>query len=242
MGGIRAFERRYAWWIRMRERMSWKAYDSARDRSMRKAAIAFLVGFSVCTFIYIAAVLAGASSAHGQVPTDANRYRLTLIREARAAWGLNAPVAAFAGQIHQESGWNANATSPMGAVGMAQFMPSTSAWLSGLYPSLAEHAPRHPTWAIRAMVTYDLRQYRAVRKANDDCQRFAFALSAYNGGLAWVHRRQAISTQPGTCFGLTCTLNPGIRPAAQAENEAYPRRVLLVHQKLYANWGQGICS
>jgi soluble lytic murein transglycosylase-like protein len=241
MGGIRAFERRYAWWIRMRERMSWKHYSSARDIALRKAAAAFLVGFGAVMAIMFLALAIGASAAHAQVPTDAARYRLTLTREARAVWGLNAPIASFAAQVHQESRWNPEATSQVGAQGLAQFMPSTATWISGLYPSLADRAPRNPTWALRALVTYDAQLFTEVRQADDDCQRFAFALSAYNGGIGWVHRRQAKASKPGICFGQACLINPGIKPSAQAENEAYPRHILQRHQALYQDWGPGVC-
>ncbi len=50
-------------------------------------------------------ILAALSPAHAQVPPEAHRYRLTLVREAQRAWGLDAPVAALAAQVHQESGW-----------------------------------------------------------------------------------------------------------------------------------------
>jgi soluble lytic murein transglycosylase-like protein len=236
MGGIRAFERRYAWWLRLRAAMTWKAYDSKRTSLQRKAATAFLLAYALTLGLCGALV-----AAHAQVPTDAARYRLTLTREARAVWGLNAPIASFAAQVHQESRWNPDATSPVGAQGLAQFMPSTTAWISGLYPSLADRAPRNPTWALRALVTYDAQLFTQVRQANDDCQRFAFALSAYNGGIGWVNRRQAKASKPGICFDHACVINPGVTPSAQAENEAYPRHILLKHQVLYSSWGEGIC-
>jgi len=240
MGGVAAFERRWAWWVRMRNAMRMQAYSAGRDRTMRRAARAFLLTLGVLCLLAVAAIVT-SRPATAQVPADAARYRLTLIREARAVWGLNAPVASFAGQIHQESRWNPNAKSPVGAQGMAQFMPSTATWIAGLYPSLADRAPANPTWAIRALVTYDAQLFTEVHQADDDCQRFAFALSAYNGGIGWVHRRQSKASKPGVCFGQACAINPGITPAAQAENEAYPRRILLAHQSLYADWGPGVC-
>jgi hypothetical protein len=72
-----------------------------------------------------------AVPAWGQIPAQANTYRAQLTREARAAWGLEAPVAFFAAQVHQESGWREDARSPVGALGLAQFMPGTAAWIAG---------------------------------------------------------------------------------------------------------------
>lgn len=65
------------------------------------------------------------------IPVEARQYQRELTRNARAVWGLNAPVSTFAAQIHQESQWNARARSPVGAQGLAQFMPATASWIAG---------------------------------------------------------------------------------------------------------------
>lgn len=186
-------------------------------------------------------LLLWADPAAAQVPAAAERYQLQLRREAQLAWGLGAPVADFAGQIHQESAWRADARSPVGAQGLAQFMPSTGAWLSGLYPSLGPHAPNNPIWAIRALVTYDRWLWQRIT-ADDACQRMAFALSAYNGGLGWVYKRQRASATPGQCLAATCDINPGIHPANQAENARYPVVILQRWSPLYARWGARSCA
>lgn len=245
MGGIQRFERRWAWWVRMRDVMAWKTYDSQKAQRMRNMAcafLAFLVGFCVVMIWAFTFGLCITAKAQAQsIPADANRYRLTLTHEAQFVWGINAPVSSFAGQIHQESRWRPEARSAVGAQGLAQFMPSTAAWISGVYPSLAERAPQNPTWAIRALVTYDADLFVKVKQADNDCERFGFALSAYNGGLGWVNKRQARSPQPGLCFDVTCAINPGVTPASQRENEGYPRVILKHNQAIYSAWGQGIC-
>jgi soluble lytic murein transglycosylase-like protein len=191
---------------------------------------------ALCSLGYIAASTAQAQT----IPAQAQRYQLTLKREAHMAWGLNAPVATFAAQVHQESRWRINARSPVGAIGLAQFMPATATWIGDINPSLAERAPTNPTWALRALVTYD--KWLADRiRADDACQDMAFALSAYNGGLGWVYKRQKLSQQPGQCLGGTCTINPGITPAAQRENQHYPELILRRYEPLYAAWGNGVC-
>lgn len=196
-------------------------------------------------FMGVFGALTAWSMAHaaGSIPREAQQHRLTLKREAQLAWGLGAPVATFAAQVHQESRWRSNATSPVGAQGMAQFMPATSQWIGGLYASLGERAPTNPVWALRALVTYDKWLFDRI-KAADDCQRMAFALSAYNGGLGWVYKRQKISPAPGVCLDSTCKLNPGVTPASQAENQHYPEVILRKHTPLYtaAGWGQGACA
>jgi soluble lytic murein transglycosylase-like protein len=208
-------------------------------RTTRKLAASFL---TVLAGLVLFTVSACIVAAHAQpIPQQAQRHRLTLKREAQHAWGLGAPVATFAAQIHQESRWRDNARSPVGAEGLAQFMPATANWIGGLYASLGERAPNNPTWAIRALVTYD--KWLADRlQAESFCEEMAFVLSAYNGGLGWVQKRQRASRRPGVCMDVACAINPGVSAASQRENEHYPKVILRTYEPLYATWGPGACS
>jgi hypothetical protein len=179
------------------------------------------------------------------VPREAQRYQRDLTRTARFVWGIDAPIATFAAQIHQESGWNPDARSYAGAEGMAQFMPDTTTWISGAYP-LGTPEPFNPAWAMRALVTYDLHLWKRI-KAADSCHRMAMTLSAYNGGLGWVYRDQALAEKSqldrSRWFGHVELVNAGRSAAAFKENRGYPRKILLRWQPLYASWGGGVtCS
>ena len=125
-------------------------------------------------------------------PRAAYQHRDTLIRASRIVWGLDAPGAVFAAQIHTES-WRKNSTvSTAGAQGLAQFMPSTAKWLPTVAPEVGKPAPFNPGWSFRACVTYDkylwdrLAAKNAQKKVLTPCDRMAFALSAYNGGMGWT--------------------------------------------------------
>ncbi len=176
------------------------------------------------------------------VPREALQHRATLKRNAQMLWGLQAPVATFAAQIHQESRWRPDARSPVGAQGLAQFMPATAHWISGVDGQLAERAPLNPTWALRALVSYDRWLWERVTVSESDCERMAYVLAAYNGGLGWVYKRQRLSSTPGRCMGATCAINPGVSPASQRENEHYPQVILRRLEPLYASWGPGSCT
>jgi len=193
----------------------------------------------------IIAALTGGLSAHAQqMPSAAARYRADLVRAAHAQWGLDAPIAALAAQVHQESGWNPDAVSQVGAVGMAQFMPATATWwcqLNGLQADQCQS--RNPVWALKALVGYDKWLHDRVRGA-DDRNRFAFALSAYNGGLGWVIRDKALASSKGldslVWFGSVDQVNAGRTAAAWKENRAYPKRIIQVLQPRYLSWGPGL--
>lgn len=192
----------------------------------------------------VLALLAGAGTARAQIPTDAQPWRAPLTAFAIGAWGPDAPVASFAAQIHQESAWRPSAKSPVGAVGLSQFMPATASWMGKVFPSeLADADPTNPLWSLRALVKYDRWLYDRI-PADARCERMAFALSAYNGGAGWVYRRQKLSHRPGRCLEDTCEINPGIGMANQRENAAYPKRILRGYEARYvrAGWGQGACQ
>lgn len=194
------------------------------------------------TFLVLS-FLADVPEADAQVPANAAKYKKQAIAEYRAVFGLNGPVAALAAQVEAESAWNEKATSRVGARGMTQFMGGTAADIQKKYAKQFLGVSQYsPLWSFRAQALY-MRDLRAAIKADNECERFAFALSAYNGGLGYVYRRQKKSTKPGVCLGATCSINPGILPSNQTENETYPAKILSRFEVRYiaALWGAGIC-
>ncbi|MEI7250283.1 transglycosylase SLT domain-containing protein [Pectobacterium versatile] len=183
------------------------------------------------------------------IPTDARRYQSELTRNARAIWGINAPVATFAAQIHQESTWKTNARSPVGAQGLAQFMPATSQWIAEIYPAeLGGEQPYNPAWAMRALVQYNRWHWQRISATASDCDRMAFTLSAYNGGLGWVQRDRRLAAQRGLdsarYWDQVERVNAGRSATNFRENRGYPDRIIHRLQPLYAEagWGLGVCD
>ena len=180
--------------------------------------------------------------AYAQVPQAAQQHRALLVRTAHAAWGLDAPVAVFAAQVHQESAWHPNAVSHVGAQGLAQFMPATTRWIAGQSPDLAAQQPFSPAWALRALVTYDRWLYDRTPAHYQPRDRMWVALRSYNGGLGhW--QREAASTglaQP-TRAQVDAACGTARRAAVHCtENLGYPHRILVVLQPRYAAWGPGL--
>lgn len=185
-------------------------------------------------------------AATAQIPPDAHRYKRDLIRNSRLVWGLDAPTSTFAGQIHQESGWRADAVSPVGARGLTQFMPSTSKWIAGLVPELADNQPHNPAWAIRALVEYDKWLYDRVPVTWSHCERMAFVLSSYNGGLGWLMKDVELAKRSGAdpqlWFDNVERFNGGRAGWAFKENRGYPNRILNELERRYVRDGWGIKS
>jgi soluble lytic murein transglycosylase-like protein len=213
-----------------------------REAGWRSAAI--ILAAVLLVILAAGALLLWPVGARAQsIPAEAHQYKRDLIRAGRNVWGMDAPTATMAGQVHQESRWRAVASSPVGAVGIAQFMMPTARWIQGIYPVELAGDVLSADWGIRALARYDRHLWERL-SGIDACERMAFVLSAYNGGEGWVRRRKARSDSPEVCLFKTCDINPGITPANQRENAGYPRRILLTLEPIYiaAGFGPGACA
>ncbi|MBB1601566.1 lytic transglycosylase [Variovorax sp. UMC13] len=192
---------------------------------------------AVVTVLVVAMLACMGSPAQAQVPQAAAAYRADLTRTARAVWGLNAPVAVFAAQVHTESAWKPGAVSHVGAAGLAQFMPGTSKWIAGIDPALKANQPFNPAWAMRALVVYDLWLYERAPAAYSPRDRMWVALRAYNGGLGhWQAEARNASTGDRAAVDAACGSAKRHRSHC-VENLTYPRRILIDLQPRYATWG-----
>lgn len=182
-----------------------------------------------------------AKSHAESIPPRAEKYKAALIRAARYEWGLDAPVAVFAAQIHTESLWKEYAKSPVGALGLSQFMPETAKWLSSIMPHVGKENPYNPNWSIRALCAYDRYLFQKL-KGNTEFEQMAFALSAYNGGIGWVlkdkQKARKMGLDPYQYFGSVETVNAGRASVYFRENRRYPFLILKKRQFLYKNWGK----
>lgn len=174
-------------------------------------------------------------------PATALRYRGELTREGQFLFGLSAPIPLFAAQIEQESGWRPDVTAWDNGRGLAQFMDPTATTVSKLYPELGVPQPYSPTWAIRALVRYDLWLLKGV-KGVTTCDRWGAALKGYNAGLGYVQQAQRASSAPAVWFGAT-EWQATRQSAKNFEySRMYPRWVLFKRQPGYTGWGTYTCE
>lgn len=189
------------------------------------------------------------------IPSEALKYRSRIIREVHYHWGLGQKVSLFFAQIHQESRFRAEARSRH-ASGLGQFTPPTATDAQSLFPADLKElcrsrggCPLDPAWAIRALVLWDLKLYRARDFAQGD-ERFAFMLADYNGGPGWINRERGYCQQSGECrpdvyfreVQRACgKSSPAPRiPDACRENNHYPEVIIRTWRPLYDRWLPGI--
>ena len=120
----------------------------------------------------------------GVVP---NIYEAFILHAARTCSGIAAPL--LAAQLDAESGWNPNAVSPVGAQGLAQFMPGT--WIGEGVDGDGDEIrdPFNPADAIASQAAFMCKLLAAVSAgralAGDPID---LALAAYNAGLGAVQK------------------------------------------------------
>jgi soluble lytic murein transglycosylase-like protein len=159
--------------------------------------------------------------------------RADLTRHAEFYFGVPPPTAVIAGQIAQESAFNPKAKSPVGAVGLMQFMPGTATWAAG---QVGAGNPLDPAWALKAGVWYDRWLFQRVHYPTD-CDRWGAALASYNGGLGWHNKRVALATKPTDFWNSVRLVNPGVSQASQYENQSYPYRIVYLQQPRFQSLG-----
>lgn len=179
-----------------------------------------------------------------RIPQEAQKYRRQIIKAWQYYFGLDETPATSFAQIHQESRFKATAQSPVGAEGLAQFMPSTAQWIAALLPpDVRENCPsksgcpEDPAWAINALSNFDHRLFVVYKIASDD-ERWGFMLAAYNAGQGSVDRERKNCAHP--CDALKwfnnveniCTR----RKEACQESKGYATIILRKWKPMYVEW------
>lgn len=212
------------------------------------------IGMCILALILMATVAeatptkSAATHASVTVPEVNTMYRRYVEQAAAEEWGVDGSPARLAAQIHQESSWNPKAHSPVGAEGLAQFMPSTGRWIADTFPDkLGQFDPWDPQQAALAAAVYDAWLVKR-NQGSTTCDSWAFGLSAYNGGEKRLHQEMQLAERHGLDAGTWFGSVSGQRSRGEAawrENRGYVRRILLVLEPAYvdAGWsGKAVCT
>lgn len=177
---------------------------------LRCAAVLALIG--LCT----------ASAAADEWPQAATQYRPLWKKEFRRS-GLHPDYETLLlGQLTQESRWDPNAVSPVGAKGLAQFMGGTVRLMERAYGEALRGlgGPREPVWAFRAYFLLMKENLVAWRLAPTRPVRYRWGAAAYNGGPRWLRAEKRLL---GGAWGRTWAVcrKAGRSASACTENIEY---------------------
>ena len=165
-----------------------------------KAAATAVVGVIVAGLLLLGVVLFGDDEPAVAAPSGGSgkvaaknipaKYRAAIATAAKRCDGITAPV--LAAQIAAESGWNPSAVSPVGAQGIAQFMPGTWAAWGKDYSGDGAADPRNAEDAIGSQADYmcHLRGWveEKIKAGVIDGDPLQLTLAAYNAGLGRVEQ------------------------------------------------------
>ena len=184
------------------------------------------------------------------LPRLARQYQRELTILAQREFGLGAPVALLAGQVHQESAWREDVAtglvrSSAGAEGLTQFMPATARWITERYPDLGTAEPYNPLWSLRAMVRYDKHLYDRGR-GHTECDKWWWTTRAYNGGEGHLVNEGKNAEDSHDRHSLAEVCGTARRAKSHCrENLGYPRNITGKWEPLYlsAGWrGSRTCT
>lgn len=153
----------------------------------------------------------------------------------RSAWRRYLPIYHWGigwAQISQESAFNTNAQSPVGASGLAQFMPLT--WQdmkrAGVVP--IDASPRDARHAIQAQSFYMWRLTRTWSTKRADGDRIRLALASYNAGAGNIIKAQSKCGMPLEYDAIMCCL-PRVTGRYAAETLDYVPRIEVHYNKRF---------
>lgn len=182
------------------------------------------------------------ASAWADMPHSAAQYRDEVIRFSRLYLPHVRP-SWIAGQIHQESRWNATAKSKVGAAGLMQIMPGTRGDVAR-WCQLPGFDPLNPRRAIEGGICLDAWMWRfAIRSlpgwTGTVHDKAWLMWRGFNGGPGYLPRETRVleslglMTGPAVWLGSVCS---EFRSAANChENVTYPQ-LILKWARLYAGW------
>jgi murein DD-endopeptidase MepM/ murein hydrolase activator NlpD len=145
--------------------------------------------FVMLLLVALGGVGAPAAGAQGNLRPGVvpNAYEAFILHAAQTCPGITAPL--LAAQLDAESGWNPNAVSPVGAQGLAQFMPGT--WIGEGVDGDGDgiRDPFNPADAIASQASFMCKLLAAVSvDRNLTGDPIDLALAAYNAGLGAVQK------------------------------------------------------
>lgn len=162
--------------------------------TMTAIPLVFIVGFSGGTDITTTVAVALDLK---QVPAV---YQQWIVKGAGVCPEVTGPL--IAAQIDQESGWNPDARSSAGAVGLSQFMPSTWATWGVDANGDGRVDPRDPADAIMTQARYDCaiaaHMKKLLERGTVSGDLLSLTLAGYNAGTGAVEQFHGIPPYPET--------------------------------------------
>lgn len=138
-------------------------------------------------------------------------------------------------QLCQESQLDPNARSPVGAEGIAQFMPGTWEEAKRKMPLPDDASPFMPEFAIPAMAWYDREMWNDwTNPARTLLDRMHLAMASYNAGFGNVEHAQRLAGGPVEYDAIMARLHDVTGNANAAQTIGYIEHIERIAAELRA--------
>lgn len=135
----------------------------------------------------------------------------------------------LAAQLYQESRWEADAVSPVGARGIAQFMPLT--WEQKAEQLGLQGGPENTHEAVWAAAAYMRDLWDAWSWPRPKMDRYLLAAASYNAGLGNILKAQRARGNPSLYYDIIVGL-VGVTGHHATETQTYAKRILRWYSEL----------
>lgn len=137
----------------------------------------------------------------------------------------------FKAQLIAESNLNPVAESPVGALGIAQFMPRTWASMARELDYPSDATPMQPGYAIPAAAYYMSRLIAIWSSPRPDIDRYCLALASYNAGIGNLLTAQGKAGGVNDYRSIIATL-PRVTGSHADETINYVKRIFRIYLEL----------
>lgn len=136
----------------------------------------------------------------------------------------------YRSQLIAESGLNPDAVSPVGAKGVAQFMPKTWIQIRNELDLPRSASPHNPEYAAEAGAYYLAKLFRKWSAPRPNLDRFCLALASYNAGFGNMLEAQKCAGGANGYKEIIAAL-PRVTGKHSVETTTYVRRILAYYVK-----------
>jgi soluble lytic murein transglycosylase-like protein len=157
-----------------------------------------------------------------------------LIKNAARAYLPGGDWRLLKAQLMQESKLNPKAVSPVGAQGIAQFMPATWSEMKKILTrdlGIIDADPFNVEHAIPACAMYMRKCYETWSAPRSELDRYCLALASYNAGTGNILKAQSLSGGANDYFSIISYLHRVTGIDNATETRTYV-------EKIFSYWGQ----